>query len=156
MKQSFDLTAHNLAATNAMGNDTWNARVDLGSATHGTDQSYIFYSTYTLSSSTTTTTNSTSSNSTTSAGPPGGGTGGGMGGGTVDATVAVKMQKYLLSFVLTGNPNTQWPEDKLYWPKYMEGNSTSGTQIIFNTTFTTGADDLASEKSLLWNQALWY
>jgi carboxylesterase type B len=153
MKQSFDLTAHNLAANNAMGNDTWNARVDLGAATHGTDQSYIFYSTYTLSSSSSTTTaNSTTSNLTSAAGPPGGG----MGGTTVDAKVAVKMQKYLLSFVLTGNPNTQWPEDNLYWPKYMEGNSTSGTQIIFNTTFTTSADDLASEKSLFWNQVLWY
>ncbi|KAF2706201.1 esterase [Pleomassaria siparia CBS 279.74] len=147
MKQSFDLTAHNLAATNAMGNNTWNARVDLGAATHGTDQSYIWYSTYTLS---TTSTNSTTSNSTMKRQAP-------VGGATaVDATVAVKMQKYLLSFVLTGNPNTQWPEDKLHWPKYMEGNSTDGTQIIFNTTFSTGADDLANEKSLFWNQVLWY
>jgi carboxylesterase type B len=40
MKQSFDLTAHNLAATNAMNNKTWNAMVALDQATHGTDQSY--------------------------------------------------------------------------------------------------------------------
>jgi hypothetical protein len=41
MKQSFDLTAHNLAVTNALDNQTWNAMVALDSATHGTDQSYI-------------------------------------------------------------------------------------------------------------------
>jgi len=40
MKQHFDLTAHNLAATHAMNNQTWNALCALGSATHGTDQSY--------------------------------------------------------------------------------------------------------------------
>lgn len=40
MKQSFDLTAHNLAATHAMNNQTWNAMIALDSATHGTDQSY--------------------------------------------------------------------------------------------------------------------
>lgn len=40
MKQSFDLTAHNLAFTQALKNQTWNAMVALGSATHGTDQSY--------------------------------------------------------------------------------------------------------------------
>jgi len=40
MKQSFDLTAHNLAFTQVMNNKTWNAEVALGAATHGTDQSY--------------------------------------------------------------------------------------------------------------------
>jgi hypothetical protein len=40
MKQHLDLTAHNLALTNAMDNQTWNAMVALDSATHGTDQSY--------------------------------------------------------------------------------------------------------------------
>ena len=40
MKQSFDLAAHNLAATHALGNSTWNALIALGGATHGTDQSY--------------------------------------------------------------------------------------------------------------------
>lgn len=40
MKQSFDLTAHNLAVTNALKNQTWNGLVALGGATHGTDQSY--------------------------------------------------------------------------------------------------------------------
>jgi len=155
MKQSFDLTAHNFAATHAMGNDTWNAQVALGSATHGTDQSYVWYSTYSLSSPSS---NSTTVNSTAKRQAPGGPSGGPPGGGQpVDATVAIKIQKYLLSFVLTGNPNTRWPEDKLYWPKYMEGNLTNGsTQIIFNTTFSLGSDDLANEKSLFWNQALWY
>ena len=40
MKQSFDLTAHNLAVTHALNNKTWNAVVALGSASHGADQSY--------------------------------------------------------------------------------------------------------------------
>lgn len=40
MKQHFDLTAHNLAATQALNNKTWNAMVALDQATHGTDQSY--------------------------------------------------------------------------------------------------------------------
>lgn len=40
MKQSFDLTAHNLAVTHALNNQTWNAMVALDSASHGTDQSY--------------------------------------------------------------------------------------------------------------------
>lgn len=40
MKQSFDLTAHNLALTQALDNQTWNAMVALDQATHGTDQSY--------------------------------------------------------------------------------------------------------------------
>jgi len=64
------------------------------------------------------------------------------------------MQKYLLSFVLTGDPNTMWPDDKIYWPQY--NNSTAGTQIVFNTTFYLGEDDLANAKSLYWNKALWY
>ncbi|KUJ24458.1 carboxylesterase family protein-like protein [Mollisia scopiformis] len=148
MKQSFDLTAHNLALTQAMKNQTWNAMVALGGATHGTDQSYVWYSTYTLSPSNSTTTFS---------GPPGGGPPGGgfPGAGSVNATVAVMMQKYLMSFVLTGNPNTLWPSDKINWPMY--GNSsTAGTQLVFNTTFHLSEDDLASNKSLLWNKALWY
>jgi carboxylesterase type B len=70
----------------------------------------------------------------------------------VDSAVAVKMQKYLMSFVLTGNPNAKWGDDKLYWPQY--GANT--TQIVFNDTFSLQADDLASAKSLFWNKALWY
>ena len=77
---------------------------------------------------------------------------------SVDSAVAVKMQKYLMSFVLTGNPNTLWPEDKLTWPMYMEGNSTTGTgtELVFNTTMYTQDDALANEKSLFWNRAVWY
>ncbi|PVH78515.1 esterase [Cadophora sp. DSE1049] len=147
MKQHFDLTAHNLAATHAMNNQTWNALCALGSATHGTDQSYYWYKTASVTS-----TSSDSSNTTT----------------TSSAAVShifsanlslthssqIKMQKYLLSFVLTGNPNTLWPEDKLEWPLY---NSTSeGIQMVFNETFYTDADDLAIEKVVYWNKALWY
>ncbi|RLN02770.1 hypothetical protein BBJ28_00011396 [Nothophytophthora sp. Chile5] len=175
MKQSFDLTGKNLALTNALKNSTWNAEVALDSATHGTDQSYYWYSTYTLSTSsgsssaddyTTSTTTATSSSTsgdsvgeTSSTGTmDGSSTGGmGMGGGSssVNATIAVMMQKYLMSFVLTGDPNTMWADDKLYWPQY--GNESGpGTQIVFNDTFTLAEDDLANEKSLFWNKALWY
>lgn len=171
MKQHFDLTAHNLALTNAMKNQTWNALVALDSATHGTDQSYYWYSTYTLDTSsddTTTTTSAvvatatstaasatgTSASNSTTGGP--GGSGGGMGGSSsVNATVAVTMQKYLLSFVLTGDPNGQWADDKLFWPRYNESEAT-GTELVFNTTMYTQDDDLAIEKVVYWNKALWY
>lgn len=172
MKQSFDLTGKNLALTHALNNQTWNAEVALSSATHGTDQSYYWYSTYTLdtsssSESTTTTTTASSGASTTSVGEASGmamadgsstggpGGAGGMGGSSsVNATVAVMMQKYLLSFVLTGNPNTKWADDKIYWPLYNESNA--GSQIVFNDTFNIADDDLANAKSLFWNKALWY
>lgn len=171
MKQAFDLTGKNLALTNALNNNTWNGRVDLGEATHGTDQSYYWYSTYTLSSTTTTTTvtasnssatfsaavsassSSTSSNSTTTTGPGAGGGGGGA-STSVNATVAVMMQKYLMSFVLTGNPNTMWPDDEINWPLY--GNLSTGQQIVFNETFTIEEDDLANDANIYWNKALWY
>ncbi|KAG2502707.1 hypothetical protein JM18_009813, partial [Phytophthora kernoviae] len=161
MKQSFDLTGKNLALTHALNNQTWNAEVALSTATHGTDQSYYWYSTYTLSTSSsssstaTTSTTTTSSGSTATVGDAGstgmtdgsstGGPGGagGMGGSSsVNATIAVMMQKYLMSFVLTGNPNTMWPEDKIYWPVYNE--SSVGTEIVFNDTFTLSDDDLAN------------
>ena len=66
------------------------------------------------------------------------------------------MQKYLLSFVLTGNPNTKWADDKLFWPKYNANNNTKGNQICFNNTMYITDDDLANDKSLFWNKALWY
>lgn len=64
------------------------------------------------------------------------------------------MQKYLLSFVLTGDPNTLWAEDKINWPRY--NSSSTGATLVFNTTFTTAEDDLLNEKCLFWNAALWY
>ncbi|KAL4087852.1 hypothetical protein PRIC1_012283 [Phytophthora ramorum] len=146
MKQSFDLTGKNLALTHALKNQTWNAEVALGEATHGVDQNYYWYSTYSLS-----TTSSSTAASTMSAGEA---ASVGAVTTTVNATIAVAMQKYLMSFVLTGNPNSVWPEDKLYWPQYNE--SSVGTQIVLNDTFTVAADDLANSKSLFWNKALWY
>jgi len=86
-----------------------------------------------------------------------GATTGMVGSSSVNTTTATMMQKYLLSFVLTGNPNTMWSEDKLYWPKYNEGNFTAGTQIVFNDTFYLDKDELAAtSNALYWNQALWY
>ncbi|EGZ09267.1 hypothetical protein PHYSODRAFT_318922 [Phytophthora sojae] len=139
MKQSFDLTAKNLALTNALNNQTWNAEVALGETTHGYDQNYYWYSTASTTASSMSSEEAASVGAVTT---------------TVNATIAIKMQKYLMSFVLTGNPNTMWTEDKIYWPLYNE--SSVGTQIVFNDTFTVADDDLANAKSLFWNKTLWY
>ncbi|CZR65404.1 related to triacylglycerol lipase [Phialocephala subalpina] len=138
IKQSFELTAHNLAVTQALNNRTWNAMVALGEATHGTDQSYYWYSTYTLSATSAASASNLFGDSS-----------------SVNSTIAIAMQKYLMSFVLTGNPNTMWANNTLYWPQY--GNSsTAGTQLVFNTTFYLEKDDLATAKTLYWNKVLWY
>ncbi|TGO49977.1 hypothetical protein BOTNAR_0410g00010 [Botryotinia narcissicola] len=128
IEQSFELTSHNLALTNGLHNQTWNAMVALGEATHGTDQDYYWYSTYALS--------------------------GDIQTSPVNATTARIMQKYLLYFALTGNPNTLWPNDKMEWPLY--NTSTNGVEIVFNTSMYLQADSLANAKSRFWNKALWY
>ena len=128
IEQSFELTSHNLALTNGLHNQTWNAMVALGEATHGTDQDYYWYSTYALS--------------------------GDIQTNPVNATTARIMQKYLLSFALAGNPDTLWPNDKIEWPLY--NTSTNGVEIVFNTTMYLQADSLANAKSRFWNKALWY
>ncbi|KAG1712350.1 hypothetical protein DVH05_000097 [Phytophthora capsici] len=151
MKQSFDLTAKDIALTHALNNQTWNAQVALGAATHGVDQNYYWYSTYALE----TTSSSSSSNATTTETMSAGEAANvGAVTTTVNSTIAVAMQKYLVSFVLTGNPNSVRPEDNIYWPMFNE--SSVGTQIVFNDTFTVADDDLANAKSLFWNKALWY
>ncbi|KAG6606502.1 Para-nitrobenzyl esterase [Phytophthora cinnamomi] len=148
MQQSAQVTSKNLGLTYALGNQTWNGEVGISPAKHGTDQSYYFYSTYTLSiptnDSTATLTSEASAltalaSSITS---------------PVDTTIARQMQKYLLSFVITGNPNSVWLDDKPYWPQYNE--SSDGAELVFNDSITVVADDLANEKGLYWNKALWY
>ncbi|EGZ09277.1 hypothetical protein PHYSODRAFT_249859 [Phytophthora sojae] len=148
MQQSAQVTSKNLGLTYALGNQSWNAEVGISPAKHGTDQSHYFYSTYTLSiptnDSTATLTSEAAaltalSSSITS---------------PVNATVARQMQKYLLCFVITSNPNSAWPDDKPYWPRYNE--SSDGVEIVFNDTITVADDDLANEKSVYWNKALWY
>lgn len=61
-----------------------------------------------------------------------------------------------MSFILTGNPNTMWPEDKLYWPLHGGNSSSVGTELVFNSTFYLEEDSLANDKSIFWNKALWY
>ncbi|ETI41010.1 hypothetical protein F442_13570 [Phytophthora nicotianae P10297] len=147
MKQSFDLTDKNIALTHALNNETWNAQVALGAASHGADQNYYWYSTYTLNTSSNSSSEAETTNATEAAG---------VGAVTtaVNATIAVSMQKYLVSFVLTGNPNSVWSEDKIYWPMFNE--SSVGAQIVLNDTFSVADDSLANAKSLFWNKALWY
>ncbi|ESZ93692.1 hypothetical protein SBOR_5932 [Sclerotinia borealis F-4128] len=111
--QDFELVAHNYALTEALNNQTWNAMVALGVATHGMDQNYYWYSNFTLVETNTTTTTTTTAASagivTTT---------------DIDHDVALQMQKYLVSFIVTGDPNTMWPDDNLYWP-LRGGNSCS-------------------------------
>ncbi|ETI41009.1 hypothetical protein F442_13569 [Phytophthora nicotianae P10297] len=133
----------NIVLTHALNNETWSAQVALGAASHGADQNYYWYSTYTLNTSS----NSSSEAETTDATEAAG-----VGAVTtaVNATIAVSMQKYLVSFVLTGNPNSVWSEDKIYWPMFNE--SSVGAQIVLNDTFSVADDSLANAKSLFWNR----
>lgn len=143
--QSLELTAHNLALTAALKNQTWNAMVALDNATHGTDQNYYWYSNFTLVE-----TNSTTATGTTAAGA------GIVITTDIDYDVALKMQKYLVSFILKGDPNTLWPEDKLYWPIHGGNSSSVGQELVFNNTIYIQDDSLANNRSLFWNKALWY
>ncbi|RAL67421.1 hypothetical protein DID88_008176 [Monilinia fructigena] len=143
--QSLDLTAHNLALTAALKNQTWNAMVALDNATHGTDQNYYWYSNFTLIE-----TNSTTATGTTAAGA------GIVTTADIDYDAALKMQKYLVSFILKGDPNTLWPEDKLYWPIHGGNSSSVGRELVFNNTIYIQDDSLANNRSLFWNKALWY
>lgn len=145
MDQDFELVAHNYALTEALNNQTWNAMVALGVATHGMDQNYYWYSNFTLVE-----TNTTTTTTTTAAGA------GIVTTTDIDFSVALKMQKYLVSFILTGSPNTMWPEDKLYWPLHGGNVSSPGQELVFNDTMYIQDDILANEKSLFWNKALWY
>ncbi|KAE9002336.1 hypothetical protein PR003_g20190 [Phytophthora rubi] len=132
IRQSFEITAKNYVLTEALHNQTWNGRVGISPAKHGTDQSYYFYGTHKLSTSSNETTTTTTFNAAEAAL---------VGAITfpVYATIARQMQKYLLSFVLTGNPNSVWPDEKLYWPRYNE--SAAGVQIVMNDTFSVADDD---------------
>ncbi|TGO14347.1 hypothetical protein BTUL_0054g00150 [Botrytis tulipae] len=145
MDQDFELVAHNYALTEALNNQTWNAMVALGVATHGMDQNYYWYSNFTLVE-----TNTTTTTTTTAAGA------GIVTTTDIDFSVALKMQKYLVSFILTGDPNKMWPEDKLYWPLHGGNASSPGQELVFNDTMYIQDDILASEKSVFWNKALWY
>ncbi|QSZ35471.1 hypothetical protein DSL72_008341 [Monilinia vaccinii-corymbosi] len=143
--QSLDLTAHNFALTEALKNQTWNAMVALDNATHGTDQNYYWYSNFTLvetNSTTATTGNAASAGIVTTK--------------DVDRDVALKMQKYLVSFILTGDPNTMWREDKMDWPMHGGNSSSAGRELVFNHTMYIQGDSLANDRSRFWNMALWY
>ncbi|TKX25000.1 hypothetical protein C1H76_2777 [Elsinoe australis] len=79
---------------------------------------------------------------------------------SIDSKVALRMQKYLMSFVLTGNPNKLWPKDKIRWPIY--SSQKGGVQLVVNTTLgnetfqAVPGDDLDNAKTAFWNKALWY
>ncbi|KAM0752975.1 alpha/beta-hydrolase [Meredithblackwellia eburnea MCA 4105] len=110
---------------------------------------------------------STASNTTSSSGAPSGGAGGGGGGMSSslsgnETAIAVQMQRYLLSFVITGNPNslasvnsTAVITEISSWPRY-GGNPDH--VVEFNTTgfSVTHYDELDNNQVRFWNKALWY
>ncbi|KAI9991064.1 hypothetical protein PInf_018685 [Phytophthora infestans] len=145
IRQSYEITAKNYGLCNALNNETWNAEIAISPAKHGTDQSYYFYRTHSLMDSSNETTTNFNAGEAALVGAI---------TSPVNATAARMMQKYLLSFVLTGNPNTMWPDDKLYWPQY--NASSLGAQIVINETFSVSEYALANVRSVHWNIALWY
>ncbi|ETN20723.1 hypothetical protein PPTG_21355 [Phytophthora nicotianae INRA-310] len=145
IRQSYEVTAKNYGLCNALNNETWNAEIAISPAKHGTDQTYYFYNTNSLMGSSNGTTTGFSAAEAALVGAI---------TSPVNAAVARMMQKYLLSFVLAGNPNTVWPDDKLYWPQY--NDPSLGTQIVINETFSVDEYALANAKSVHWNKALWY
>lgn len=67
-----------------------------------------------------------------------------------NGTVADILQKYLISFIKTGNPNTEY-EGLLNWPAY--GN---GVQINFNQSFIDIIPtDLDTPQCAWWVQGLY-
>ncbi|KAF2143509.1 uncharacterized protein K452DRAFT_297234 [Aplosporella prunicola CBS 121167] len=160
IKQSFDLAAKDLAVIQALQSQTWNAMVALDTAINGTGQNYYSYSTSSLSSSFASFSSgsvggpsgSSNSNTSSNSSSPAGSMGGGMrGSSSVNSTIAIMMQKYLLSFVLAGNPNTKWADDKIHWSPFV-----NDMQLVFNSTFYLDEDNLMNSRVLYWNRALWY
>ena len=71
-------------------------------------------------------------------------------GFVTNGTVADILQKYLISFIKTGNPNTEYP-GLLNWPTY--GN---GVQINFNQSFIDVIPtDLDTPQCAWWVQGLY-
>ncbi|ODN80792.1 hypothetical protein L202_02942 [Cryptococcus amylolentus CBS 6039] len=188
-KQHYDIPGKLLPLTNAYGNQTYNYVNYLGTATHGSDQTYWWYSnssstsddssssstssiarrdnsTSTASGSYNSTTSSSSSNSTDSSSPSAGG--GSAGGGGMDSSlttdetlVALQMQRYLVSFVLTGDPNTyaSGSTGNLStidsWPLYGSEDQVVEFQPS-GAGFNITGDELDSAQVVFWNKALWY
>jgi len=82
----------------------------------------------------------------------------------VNASLALTFQKYLLSFVITGNPNKMYRDatSKVHWPKYGSQPANGPVQLVVNTTLPGNpfkiqyGDDLDDARTLFWNRALWY
>ncbi|KAG2789834.1 hypothetical protein JG687_00018584 [Phytophthora cactorum] len=80
---------------------------------------------------------------------------------TWNAEIANRPELLLLQHVLAygverddSNPNSVWPDDKLYWPQF--NDSSVGTQIVINDTFSVAEYALANVKSVHCNKALWF
>lgn len=167
-----------LPLTNAFSNQTYNFISYLGTATHGSDQTYWWYSDSSSSaySASDSTSKSTSAQATASASSSSGGSSAGapISGGTMPGSnslssseilVAKQMQRYLTSFVLTGDPNIHsnpgsnpgsgnitYVDD---WPLY----DSNGNVLEFQPSgagFNLTSDELDSPQVVFWNKVLWY
>ncbi|WWC90313.1 uncharacterized protein L201_005246 [Kwoniella dendrophila CBS 6074] len=109
---------------------------------------------------------STSSSNSTSTGGAAGGAGGGAGGGSsslsgTNVDVAKQMQRWLTSFVISGDPNTYASATDSNitniseWPLY--GSNDNVVEFQTNGTgFNLTGDELDSAQVVFWNKALWY
>ncbi|KAF5370650.1 hypothetical protein D9758_001992 [Tetrapyrgos nigripes] len=125
IEQEYDITSKALPPAKALNGETYNYVSHLGSATHGSDQSYAFYG------------------QDTSASMDGDG-----GSEEINEEIAITFQQYLVSFIITGDPNAKF-SNFTNWPKYgSEGNvlainDTSGLSIV--------SDELDTEAVRFWN-----
>lgn len=141
IRQSAELTAHSYALTESMGGNTWNAEFGISPANHGSDQLYWFNGAATGLGSAASF--ATASNATA---------GIAAGAQPTNTTIATTLQRYLVSFLVTGDPNAQF-SDQPSWPRY----GSSGQVLGINTTgFQIIGDDLATNGSIWWNKALFY
>ena len=194
-KQNYDIAGKVLPITNAYNNQTYTYINYLGTATHGSDQTYWWYSQNQTAFSTSSSSSSSSSspasgsssasmstgssasgssanstsggssNSTSSSSSAGGagGASGGMGSNSLsdsEIVIATEMQKWLLNFVISGDPNANTVNYTASgvqtidsWPLYG-----SNDQVVeFSSDgFNITGDALDSPKVVVFNKALWY
>ncbi|OXH38547.1 sterol esterase [Cryptococcus neoformans] len=173
-KQHYDIPGKLLPLTNAFSNQTYNFISYLGTATHGSDQTYWWYSDSSSSaySASDSTSKSTSAQATASASSSSGGSSAGapISGGTMPGSnslssseilVAKQMQRYLTSFVLTGDPNIHSNPGSgniTYvdgWPLYDSNENVLEFQPS-GAGFNLTSDELDSPQVVFWNKVLWY
>ncbi|KIY70392.1 alpha/beta-hydrolase [Cylindrobasidium torrendii FP15055 ss-10] len=125
--RDYDLVAKTLPVTNAYDNATYNYLNLLSGATHGSDQAYWWYNP-----------NVTSPRDALN---------------STEIDIALRMQAYLASFVITGDPNAMFSNATTYWPQY--GSNDTVLQLSEDGTEVIG-DELDASSIVFWNHAYWY